>query len=94
MRVQRPDRAYVRVRALLEGLGGTMQYHAGGGPGGKWELTLNGRTRWVEVRDHQVNDLDRLYEAAVKHPSTWDDYAPDAPLLPDAVERLVALFQN
>lgn len=92
MKVQRPDRAYHRTRALIEKLGGAMTFHAGGGPGGSWELTLDGRTRWVEVRNHQVNDLDRLYQPAVKSPRTWSDYNEGAPLLPDAVDRLRDLF--
>jgi hypothetical protein len=35
-------RAYGEVCALVESLGGRMQYRAGGGPGGVWEIDLTG----------------------------------------------------
>jgi hypothetical protein len=83
--------AYEDVRKLLvDELGGTMTWAPGGGPGGVWKLTLRGRYAEVPVRDHSVNDLDRLYLPLVDKPSTWDDFGA---LRPDAFGRLAALFR-
>jgi hypothetical protein len=81
---------YEDVRKLVvDELGGTMTWTPGGGPGGIWKLTLRGRSAEVPVRDHSVNDLDRLYLPLVDKPSTWDHFGA---LRPDAFWRLVALF--
>jgi hypothetical protein len=84
--------AYELVQRLMEEIGGTMQYVPGGGPGGVWYLNLRGRVIQVDVRDNSVTPLDSLYVSRVQRPTTWADYDPSAPLVPDAFWKLVALF--
>jgi hypothetical protein len=83
---------YALVREMIEAHGGTMTFHAGGGPGGLWRIELQGRTLTVDVRDRRVNDLDRLYVAKLENPQTWDDYEPNCPLKPGAFWQLVKLI--
>ena len=86
--------AYEQVRNLLQSVGGDMKWLPGGAQGGgAWELTLQGRTAKIQVRDNQVNDLDRLCISNKDNPTTWNDYDTPAPLQPDAFWRLVALFK-
>jgi hypothetical protein len=85
--------AYEQVRRLLQSVGGDMRWLPGGGQGGgSWELTLQRKTVRIQVRDNQVNELDRLCVSRIDNPTTWDDYDTPAPLRQDAFWRLVALF--
>lgn len=90
-----PSRPYDEVRKLLKSIGGEMSYHPGGeAGGGVWELHLWGKTIKVEVRDHKVNSLDRLYDTKLKNPKTWEDYDAASRLADDAVWKLVDLFRS
>ncbi len=83
---------YALVRELIESHGGTMTFHAGGGPGGTWRVVLEGRCMQVDARDRRVNHLDRLYVAKTDNPQTWDDYEPNCPLKPGAFWHLVKMI--
>lgn len=83
---------YSLVREMIESHGGTMTFHAGGGPGGVWRVVLEGRAMQVDARDRRVNHLDRLYVAKIDNPQTWDDYEPNCPLKPGAFWQLVKMI--
>jgi hypothetical protein len=85
---------YGFVREMVEKHGGTMTFHAGGGPGGRWLIALEGKSLQIDVRDRRVNDLDRLYIAKIDNPQTWDDYEPEPNCLlkPDAFWQLMKLI--
>lgn len=82
-------RPYDLARSLVESLGGTVTYRPGGGPGGVWELELEGRTARVAIRDERINDLDRLCVPEVENPKTLHDYGHPGTLTNDAFWRLV-----
>lgn len=86
-------RPYEAIRAMIEGIGGTMIFLPMGA-GGDWELQLHGKRVVVPCRDQSVNSIDRFYEATRPDPKTWADYAPDAALVPDAFWKLMHLFQS
>jgi hypothetical protein len=92
-----PRRAYGQVRTLIESMGGRMEWRAGGGPGGSWELSLGEYTAVVplhSVEDDPHNALDQLYVPLVPNPQKITDYPPDpdAHLVDEAPERLVTLL--
>ncbi len=82
-------RVYREVRDLLNKLGGSMNWHAGGPGGGVWHLELHGRRCDVECRSNAVNFLDELYLPSKSNPQTQDDYAKPYRLQSDAFWRLV-----
>ena len=88
-----PQRPYAHVRDLVEKHGGSMTFRPKGA-GGDWVLQLEGKTLTVECRSNKANELDRLYKAKVDRPETWEDYAPDAPLVPRAFWGLIRLFDK
>ena len=84
---------YAKARGLVESAGGRMKWISGGGPGGAWELELQGRVHRVPVRgDGETNDLDRLYVPEVEPPRTSEDYGSPGTLRDDAFWKLVGLF--
>ncbi len=86
---------YDQIRGLIRSIGGDMTWVSGGASGGgSWHLSLYGKTLKVRVPNNQVNTLDRLYEARVAEPKTWEDYDEPAPLTPDAFWRLVTIFNE
>jgi hypothetical protein len=67
---------YPMVRALVERMGGVMDYWAHP-PGGYYLIGLHGRAMVVPVPDTRVNVLDSLYVPKVLNPTHWEDYGDD-----------------
>ena len=81
------NRAYDKIRALVEQRGGTMKYEREGYEFGAWEIRVDGKTTVIEAPGvGSFPKLDRLYVPRVKNPRGWEDY--DDELVPDAEARL------
>lgn len=86
-------RAYSKVIAMVECVGGRMDYMPGGaGGGGTWRISVGGRTREVSVHGDDANDLDRLYVPDVESPRKSHHYTDE--LFDDAFWRLADLLNG
>jgi hypothetical protein len=85
---------YRLIREIIKRNNGSMEFQAGGGPGGVWIIKLEGRKWTVAVRDRRANELDHLYVPKTDHPQTWEDYEKTAPLKPDAFWQLMKLIDS
>jgi hypothetical protein len=87
-----PDRAYGKLRDIIERRGGTMTYVREGSRYGAWVISLDGKTASIlATGEHSFPQLDRLHVPKVVNPSRWDHYHDE--LLDDAEEHLLALLK-
>ena len=85
------DRVYDLVRAVIEKLGGSMEYEREGVQWGAWKLRLGDRKVTFNAGgERSFPELDQLYLPKVTNPTSWDDYKNE--LVPDVEMKVLALF--
>lgn len=86
------NRAYDKIRTLVEQRGGTMKYEKEGYEYGAWVIRIGDKTTVIEAPGvGSFPKLDRLYVPRVKSPRGWDDYEDQ--LVPDAETKLWAMLK-
>ncbi len=88
-----PNRAYGKLREIIERRGGTMTYRREGFRFGAWIISLDGKTATIEATGEQTfPKLDRLHVPKVVNPTRWEHTRDE--LLDDAEEHLLALLKQ
>ena len=86
------DRAYDKIRRIVEKLHGTMTFERKGYRYGAWIIRIGGREAVVEATgERSLPELDRLFVPKRTNPKHWDDYSKN--LVPDAESLLMRLLR-
>ncbi len=81
------NRAYDKIRTLVEQRGATMKYEREGYEFGAWIIRIGGKTTVIEAPGiGSFPKLDRLYVPRIGSPRGWEDYYDE--LVPDAEAKL------
>jgi len=85
------DRAYGKLRDIIERHGGTMTYQRQGFRHGAWILCLNDKTVTLEAMGNKsFPELDRLYIPIRENPTDFTHYKRE--LVDNAEEDFLRLF--
>jgi hypothetical protein len=91
MNTEIKERAYGKLRDIIERRGGTMAYRRQGYRHGAWEISLEGKRAIIEATGSRAfPPLDKLFVPQIENPKTWDDYSET--LVSDAEQQLLALL--